>query len=180
MVFGDVRNHRNVRADARERFQLKARNLHHRDVVVPHPVHARRKGQADVSAGGAVDARRPQNFVNHRHGGRLAVGARDRDERRAQVHAPQLRFADDALARLAEGDGQFMVDGDARAQDEHVAIRRRVRQVFRADSQRAARVQLLHRREHRAVGYVVVHIHRRAARKQKLRPRNAALGHARH
>ena len=115
MIFGDVGDDRDVRADARERFQLKARNLHDRDVVVPQSVHARREGQTDVSTGNAADARRPQDLVDHGHGGRLSVGARDRDESRAQEQAPQFRFPDDALARLAEGDGQLVVDGDARA-----------------------------------------------------------------
>lgn len=51
VILGDVCYHGDVRADARERFQLKARNLHDRDVVVPQSVHARREGQTDVAAG---------------------------------------------------------------------------------------------------------------------------------
>ena len=115
VILGDVGDDRDVRADARERFQLKARNLHDRDVVVPQSVHARRERQPDVAAGNAIQPSCPQYLVDHGHGGRLSVGARDRDESRAQEQATQFRFPDDALARLTEGDGQLVVDGDARA-----------------------------------------------------------------
>ena len=175
VVLRYVRDDRNVRADARQRFELKTGDLHDGDVSVTEFIRAGDNGHADIAASNTVLPSRAEDLVDHRDRRRLAVRTRDRDDRRAQKQAAQFRLADDPLFPFAEGDGQFMIDGDAGAEDEHVAFLHRGSKFLRPHNARAARRKFRHRAPDPVRRQIVVEINSRASVKQKGAARRAAL-----
>ena len=109
-----------MRAQGGERFELEGGDLRHGDAPGKF-FKTGGDGRSHVPAHDGVQPRRLQNVPDEGDGSRLAVRSRDGDDGTGEFARAQLRLADDRLPRLFEGDGQRMVDGDAGAQDEHVA-----------------------------------------------------------
>ena len=130
VIGGDVEQRGDARMESVGRLELKAGGLDHAEAAVSAA------GVPTASASGSPRLpptkvgrpRRAQHVADQRRGGRLAVGAGDRDDRRRDEPRGQLHLAGDGHARRPRG-GQLRDLRDARRQHDQIGAAGRSRAV---------------------------------------------------
>ena len=122
VIFGDIEKDGDVRAERGERLQLEGGDLRNGDPVLAQFFEAIEHGSPDVAARHGALMTAIEDMFDHGDGSRLAVSSRHGNDRTAHLARRKFRLPDDRLPLFAKEDGQRLVDGNARAQDKHVAF----------------------------------------------------------
>ena len=180
VIFRDIEHDRDVRAERRERFQLKGRDFGNRQAVLAEFFQAGGERLSDIPARDGVFSRGAENMFEQGDHRRFAVRSRDRDERTAESARTEFRLSDHRLSHALEGNGQRVIDGDPRAQYKHVAFFAAGDKLLFFYGAGALYDEFLRRLTHRLVGHVVVEIYLRALCQQILGGGDARTGDPRH
>src|SRR6266478_872110 len=120
MVRCDVQDYGNPRPEADDRFQLKAGDFKHSPGIWPRLIREADRGRTDVATDQGRKLAGFNDFARQSGGGRLAVCARDSNDRPGQKLGSEFHFADDRLAQRTRLFELRSVEWHTRADDDQV------------------------------------------------------------